>query len=68
MLNKSQVLFWNEVECDLYTEGGLTFGVELDLFNNHKSYYCKSVEDGKELFQYLNDDIYIAIEEFNSIL
>ena len=68
MLNKNQVLFWNEVEYDLYTEGGLIFGVELDLFNNHKSYYCKSVKDGKELIQYLNDDIYIAIEEFNSML
>ena len=58
----------NEIEHDLYEENGYIFGVELDLFNNHKYYYCKTIEDGKEYYQYLDGDIYSAIDSFNLIL
>ena len=75
MLNKETALFWNEVEHDLYEENGHIFGVELDLFNNHKNYYCKTVEKssphsdaGRVYYQYLKGDIYMAIEQFNSML
>ena len=68
MLKKETALVWNEVEHDLYEENGHIFGVELDLFNNHKNYYCKCVEDGKEYYQYLHGDIYMAIEMFNAML
>lgn len=68
MLNKETALFWNEVEHDLYEENGYIFGVELDLFNNHKNYYCKTVEDNREYYQYLKGDIYCAIEQFNAML
>ena len=68
MLNKETVLFWNEVERDLYEEDGYIFGVELDLFNNHKVYYCKTIEDGREYYQYLSNFIYTAIEQFNAIV
>lgn len=68
MLNKETVLFWNEVDHDLYEENGYIFGVELDLFNNHKSYYCKTIEDGKEFYQFLHGDIYSAIDQFNKIV
>lgn len=75
MLNKEIVLCWEEVEHDLYEENGHVFGVELDLFNNHKSYYCKTVKksspysDAAQVsYQYLKGDIYMAIEQFNAIL
>ncbi len=68
MICKEHVLCWNEIECDLYEENDNIFGVELDLFNNQKNYYCKTVEDGKEYYQYLHGDIYNAIEQFNSML
>ena len=76
MLDKELVLFWNEVEHDLYEENGHVFGVELDLFNNHKNYYCKTVKKSSpwsdathiESYQYLKGDIYSAIEQFNSML
>lgn len=69
MLDKNLVLFWNEIEKDLYEENEYIFGVELDLFNNHQSYYCKTIdENGRECYQYLDNDIYNAIEKFNSIL
>jgi hypothetical protein len=69
MLDKNSVLFWNEVEHDLYEENDYVFGVELDLFNGHKSYYYKVLDDGKLLFfDYLDDDIYKAIEQFNAML
>ena len=68
MLNKEAVLCWNEVEHDLYEESGHIFGVELDLFNNHKNYYHKIVEDGREYYQFLKGDIYMAIEQFNAML
>lgn len=69
MLNKSDVLWWNEVEKDLYEENGHIFGVELDLFNNQKYYYHKTIEeDGREFYQFLKGDIYNAIDQFNSML
>lgn len=75
MLDKKSVLFWNEVECDLYEEDGYVFGVELDLFNGHKTYYCKiitkpSFYSDYEKVEYLDlaDDIYKAIDQFNEIL
>ena len=68
MINKKMVLCWNEIEYDLYEEDGHIFGVELDLFNNHKHYYHKTVENGKELYSFLSTDIYIAIEKFNAML
>ena len=68
MINNDTVLFWTEVEHDLYEESGHIFGVELDLFNNHKYYYCKTIEDGREYYVYLDGDIYTAIEQFNAII
>lgn len=68
MLLRESVAVWNEVEHDLYEENGYIFGVELDLFNNHKYYYCKTIEDGKEYYQYLEGDIYSAIDSFNLLL
>lgn len=68
MIKKEFVLCWNEIEHDLYKENGHIFGIALDLFNNNKSYYCKTIEDGHEFYQYLEDDIYNAINQFNAIL
>lgn len=68
MLNKEKVLSWCEVEHDLYEENGHIFGVEFDLFNNHKNYYCKTVEDGIEYYQYLHGDVFDAIDQFNAML
>ena len=68
MLDKSSILFWNEVEHDLFQDGRHIFGVELDLCNGHQKYYCKEKSYVKEYFWYLNDDIYKAIEQFNSIV
>ena len=69
MISRESVLFWNEIECDLHEENGYTFGVELDLFNNQKDYYCKIIhDDSKTSYQYLHGDIYSAIEQFNAIL
>ncbi len=68
MLDQNTVLAWNEVEHDLYKENDYIFGVELDLFNNHKYYYCKTVENGRELYQYLHGDIYESIIQFNAML
>ena len=69
MLDKNSVLFWNEVEHDLYEENDRVFGVEIDLFNGNQSYYCKTFDDGKLLFfEYLDNDIYKAIEQFNKML
>lgn len=68
MLNKEAVLCWNEIEHNLYEENGHIFGVELDLFNNHKNYYHKIVEDDREYYQFLKGDIYMAIEQFNAML
>lgn len=69
MLDKNYVLGWQEVDHDLYEENGKTFGVEFDLFNGHEIYYCKTIEDGKELYQYfLTNDIYEAIKQYNLML
>lgn len=69
MLNKERVLCWQEVEHDLYEESGYIFGVELDLFNGHKCYYYKTIdENGTEYYHYLHGDIYSAIEQFNAML
>lgn len=76
MLDKNYVLGWEDVECDLYEENGHVFGIELDLFNGHESYYCKTVKKSSphsdtqhiEHYQYLSDDIYEAIEQFNAML
>lgn len=69
MLSKDSVLVWNEVDHDLYEENGHIFGVELDLYNNHQIYYCKTIENGIEYYEYLDfDDIYNSIELFNYII
>ena len=69
MLDKESVLFWNEIEHDLYEKDDYVFGVEFDLFNNHVTYYYKILDDGKLLFiEYLGSDVYKAIEHFNSLL
>ena len=67
MLNKEAILFWNEVEHDLYEENGHIFGVELDLFNNHKYFYHRK----GNTYIYLSnvkEDIYEAVEKFNEIV
>ena len=68
MLEKNYVLCWEEVEHDLYEENGKTFGVELDLFNGHENYYCKTIDNKGEHYQYLKGDIYKAIDQFNAML
>ena len=68
MLDKSLAVFWNEIEHDLYEENGHIFGIEIDLFNDHQIYYCKSIENGVETYRYLDDDMLNAIEQFNDIL
>lgn len=68
MLDKNCVLGWEDVEHDLYKEGHYIFGVELDLFNGHKSYYCKTVTNGTETIEYFLEDVYEAIDRFNEIL
>jgi hypothetical protein len=66
MLNKSDVVWWNEIEHDLYEENGCIFGVVFDLFNNRQSYYWKTVRNGQEVYRPLGDNIYKAIELFNA--
>ena len=68
MIDKKMVLVSNEIEHDIYTEGEYTFGVELDLFNNHKIFYLKHILNGKEYYTYLDGDIYKAIDIFNEIV
>lgn len=68
MLNPNIVLAWENVEHDLYEENGCTFGVELDLFNGHQTYYVKSTNNDVTYYQDVGDDIYKAIEQFNKIL
>lgn len=68
MLKKESVLFWNEIEHDLYEENGHVFGIELDLFNNHKYFYEKIIQDGRKSYLYLEGDIFDAIDQFNEIL
>ena len=64
MLDKNCVLGWGQVEHDLYEEDGHVFGIELDLFNGHTSFYYKN----DRFFEYLNDDIYEAIDQYNTML
>lgn len=68
MIDSKMILAWNEVEHDLYEENGFVFGVELDLYNGNKNYYCKTVEDGKEYYQYLHGDVFEAAGQFNAIV
>lgn len=75
MLDKNYVLGWEEIEHILYEENGNRFGIELDLFNGHQRYYYKRVKRYPhsdtmivEEFEYLDDDIYEAIEQFNALL
>lgn len=68
MIDISTVLRWDEIEHDLYEENDRVFGVEIDLFNGHQSYYCKTVENGKTLYHFYASDIYEAIELFNEML
>ena len=68
MLNKEKVLAWCSIEYDLYEEDGHIFGMELDLFNNHKYFYEKTVEHGVERYRDLDNDIFDAIDQFNEIL
>ena len=68
MLHIDTALLWNEVEHDLYEEDGHIFGVELDLVNNQKQYYCKTVDVDREFYIYLHGDIYDAIGQFNMTL
>ena len=75
MLDKNYVLGWNSIEHTLYEEDGHIFGIELDLFNNHESYYYEKIKKypysdfvAVKEFEYLNDDIYKAIDQFNEKL
>ena len=67
MLNTETVLFYNEVQHDLYEENGHIFGVELDLFNDHKYFYHRKGNTYIYLSNF-KEDIYEAIEEFNKIV
>ena len=69
MLDKERVIWWNEVEKDLYEENGYIFGIELDLFNGHKIHYAKTTDkNGNTYYVDLHSDIYKAIDEFNDIV
>ena len=69
LLNSEKLLQWSVIEHDLYEENGYIFVVDIDLFNNQKSYYYKTTdEDGTEYYQFLHKDIYNAIELFNEVL
>lgn len=68
MIDSKMILAWSEVEHDLYEENGFVFGVELDLYNGHKNYYCKTVEDNHEYYQYLHGDVFEAAGYFNAIV
>lgn len=69
MIDPAILLFgWSDIEHDLHEEDGYIFGVELDLSNNQKYYYCKTVDDNGELYQYLKGDALNAINQFNAIL
>lgn len=68
MIDSKMILAWSEVEHDLYEENGFVFGVELDLYNGNKNYYCKTVEDNHEYYQYLRGDVFDAAGQFNAIV
>lgn len=68
MIKREKILQWFEIEHDLYEENGYIFVVEIDLFNNQRSYYYKTTdEDGTEYYQFLHKDLYNAIEMFNEL-
>ena len=53
LLNSEKLLQWSVIEHDLYEENGYIFVVDIDLFNNQKSYYYKTTdEDGTEYYQF----------------
>ena len=63
-LEAADVVWWNEVQKDLYTDlAGNTFGVELDLFNDHMDFYIRYADGYEKPFY--TDDIYKAIKLFN---
>lgn len=64
MLNKVNVLAWEEIDHDLYEENGHVFGVELDLFNSHTYFYHRQ---GNLYDYFYTDDIYVAIDKFNKM-
>jgi hypothetical protein len=67
MLEKKSVLAWTEIEHALYEENGHTFGIVIDLFNNHKYFYHEKDGLYTDLAD-LEDDIYGAIDRFNDIV
>ena len=67
MLDRDFVLCCEEVEHDLYEEDGFIFGIELDLFNGHQLYYCKTSDD-HPCYWDLGEDIYQAMDQFNDII
>ena len=68
MLNKENVLYWNEVENVMYEENGHEFIVAFDLFNNHTYYYHRKDNLYTDLAMSPRDDIYDAIDRFNKIV
>lgn len=69
MIDPAIFLFgWSDIEHDLHEEDGYIFGIDLDLGNNQKYYYCKTVDDEGEHYQYLKGDALNAINQFNAIL
>lgn len=69
MINKIDTLWWSEIEIELFEEKDHIFGVEIDLFNNQKSYYYKiHGEENRDYYEYLHGDIYSAIDQFNALL
>ena len=65
MIDKQSVLWWNEIQADICNVDDKTFGVELDLFNNHMNFYIR-FPDCSEHFIHTHD-VYEAIDEFNRI-
>ena len=64
MLNKENVLGWNEKQIDLFTDSdGRTFGAEIDFFNCHVNFFIRYPFYGERLL--LEHDIYKAIDIFN---
>ena len=68
MLGKDTAASFDEVLIDLYEERGYIFGIDINLHNGYRCYFCKTVEDGQEYVEYLDGDVYNAIDQYNSIL
>lgn len=68
MLCAEHTATWSEVEHDLYEENSYIFGVELDLLNGHECYYCKTIENDVEYYEYFDGDICAAIDQYNEML